>query len=286
MIKNLFVIVNCLTMLFVVGCFGKGRLKPIAIEAQNDIYIFVQLTDNHLGADPKCSKITENLIKEINKYKDQRPIDFIAITGDLFDGRQYNSALDDYKYIQKKSDFPIHALAGNHDYNLQRAGIADKAVGGRNAELWKENFGAFNYYVDIRNVRFIFMSTECLISGIDTEKNDFYKWLEARLDEASGCSKDIIIFTHMPIVKNFYKGRLSSAYSEHEYQKLEQLLQKYKVNAIVAGHFHFEELDMLGNIPVYVCPASVNRLCDSGKFRVYEYNTKNKFLKYKTFEIQ
>lgn len=285
MIKKTCLIVNFLTMLFVAGCFCRTGAEP-KISDQNDTYIFIQLTDNHLGLYPQCSVITGKLIEEINKYKAQKPIEFIAVTGDLISDGKYDLALKDYKSVREKSNYPIYVVAGNNEYDLHGALTTDKKVVNKNAKIWKENFGQFNYCVDIRKVRFIFVSTESLVYGVNIEGCDVYKWLEARLIEARSSSKDIIIFTHTPVVKNYYEGRMSSPYPDDEYEKLKKLVTKYHVNAIITGHFHMEELDRAGDVPVYVCPASVNFPCGSGKFRVYEYNAKTKFLKYMTFEIQ
>jgi predicted phosphodiesterase len=285
MIKKIGIITSCLIIPFLAGCFSRAGSGLKVTDDQNDTYIFVQMTDNHLGYNPQSWPITERLINEINRYKAQKPIEFIAITGDLFDSIDNNSVLADFKCIRGQSNYPVYVLAGNHEFDLDTGKNVTKETVARNARKWSDNFGQFNYCVDIGKVRFVFLTTECLLSGSNIEGCEIYEWLEAKLREARSSSKRIIIFTHRPIVKDYYEGKWISPYPEGDYEKLKELVNKYHVNAIVAGHFHMEELYITGRVPVYVCPASVNP-CGSGKFRVYEYDAKADFLKYLTFEIQ
>jgi predicted MPP superfamily phosphohydrolase len=285
-IKKACIIINCLTILFVAGCFYRTGSVPKIAGDQNDTYIFVQLTDNHLGLDPKCSVISEKLIEEINKYKAQKPIEFIAFTGDLFNNLKDDSVLEDYKSIRKKSSYSIYVVAGNHEFDLDTGNQTDKETVNKYAAKWKENFGEFNYCIDVKKVRFIFVSTESIANGVNIEGCEVYQWLEAKLIEARSSSRDIIIFTHRPVVKDYYEGRWVSPYPDEVYERLGNLINKYHVNAVVAGHFHMDDLFTTGNVPVYVCPASVNLPCGSGRFRVYEYNARTKHLNYMTFEVR
>jgi predicted MPP superfamily phosphohydrolase len=286
MIKKTGIVVSCLTILFVAGCFCRNGSGLKTAGDQNDTYIFIQLTDTHLGYNPQCSVITKKLIEEINKYKAQKPVEFIVVTGDLFDDLKDDSVLEDYKSIRKKSSYPIYAVAGNHEFDLHTGNQTDKETVNTYTKKWKENFGEFNYCVDIRKVRFIFVSTESIATGMNIEGCEVYNWLEAKLIEAKNSSRDTIIFTHRPILKNYYEGKWASPYPDKVYERLRTLVNKYHVSAIVAGHFHMDELYMTGNVPVYVCPASMNLPCGIGRFRVYEYDEKTNFLKYMTFEIQ
>jgi len=286
MIQNFVLVISYLGVLLFGGCFGRDGAKPrVGVDA-NDTYIFVQLTDNHLGLNPKNSIVTERLVQAINNYETQHPIEFISITGDLVSDAKYDAALGDFRSIRSKSNYPVYVVAGNNEFDLHSAGKINSDGVERNAKTWKENFGEFNYCVDIRNVRFVFISLECLVYGVNIQGCDIYKWLDAKLNEARSCDKHIIIFTHTPVVKNYYEGKLTSPYREQEYERLKKLLNEYHVAAVIAGHFHFEELDMLGDVPVYVCPSSVDFECGRGRFRVYEYDADKNILKYKTFEIQ
>ena len=179
--KKKCILIACFVMLFVAGCFDGQTLDSKTTDNLDDVYIFVQLTDNHLGYKPLCVPVTRKVIEEINRYKAQRPIDFIALTGDLVRIGKYDLVMEDYKAIEKTSKYPIYEVTGNTEFGPDKSTNIDVENVEKCGQMWKEHFGELNYCVDIRDVKFVFVSSQNLIYDFNIDECDVYQWLETQL---------------------------------------------------------------------------------------------------------
>jgi hypothetical protein len=79
---------------------------------------------------------------------------------------------------------------------------------------------------------------------------------------------------------------MSSPYPDEEYDQLKTLLNQYAVNASIAGHFHVDELQYTGDVPVYVSASSLNYGSPLGFYRLYEYDANTDRLTYQTITVR
>lgn len=114
----LFVVVP-LIAIYAIYNADKIRIKDMELEFENleNPLNFIHISDVHIGA-IRRDRLLNNIVKEINELhdnnKDNSPIDFVVITGDLADGSSPITE-DSFKPLAK-SKVPIYFTPGNHDF--------------------------------------------------------------------------------------------------------------------------------------------------------------------------
>ncbi len=235
--------------------------------SQNEEEInFVQITDTHLGI-KKHNKRTEQIINSINQLPFK--IDFVVHTGDIFQNNIADKTVVDKAIdIFKKLPVPLFYVPGNHD-------ILDKDYK-NTLKIYKQTFGYTDTVVIFGNTQFIFIDTEPLCNDAITDTANKINWLENQLQNNMAS----VIFHHNPSVPDFYNNKMHDGWPDTIAGQWSDIINKYNVKAVIAGHFHRNEIHWLNKIPLYVAPPVARFWKRQATYRIF--TLKNGLLSYRT----
>jgi 3',5'-cyclic AMP phosphodiesterase CpdA len=219
---------------------------------------FVQITDTHLGDRDNTAR-TAQAVTAINRLP--MPIAFVAHTGDIMmDNLTDAEALQDADVLNSLAA-PLYSVPGNHD-----------VVPGQLAafvEAYQRRFGPLARAVEISGVVLLFVCTEPLAQAQPIAGYDPLAWLEEQL--AAAGDRPVILFTHTPPMEDFYDNRMHPGWPDEARVRWRQLIDRPNVRAVIAGHFHRDELHWTGNVPTYVAAPIAGYFGRQISFRLYEY---------------
>ncbi len=230
-------------------------------------FYFVQLTDTHLGANDHLERTAE-AVREINALP--MKVEFVAHTGDIFDqGPKDANLVRKGMAIFKRLKAPIHFVAGNHDV-LNEPWPWHASVLQSELKLFEDRVGPLAQKAEYHGVVMLFVCVELPARDIKLEGHDPLAWVEDQLKAAGG--KPVIIFIHTPPVPDWMDRNHPGWPKENESKWLD-LINRYNVKAVIAGHFHRDEEHRLGHVPLFIsAPISSHRILhNEGSFRIYEY---------------
>ena len=253
------------TYLFLILLF----IANIINAQETDDFHFVQITDTHLGI-KEHNERTEKIIKSINRlpYK----IEFVAHTGDIFGDNIKNYEITkEAKEIFSKLKSPIYYVPGNHD-------ILDEEYD-RTSKIYKELFTYTDTIVYVNEIKCLFMYTEPIADHKVSGAKEKLKWLNNNLKD----NIPAIIFHHTPSVDDFYNNSLHDGWDKEYQEQWQVILNKYNVKAVIAGHFHRNQMHWLGNIPLYIASSVASYWGRQASYRIYTY--KKGKLSYETVYI-
>jgi predicted phosphodiesterase len=222
-----------------------------------DPVYFVQLTDTHFGQGDHFER-GRAAVEAINALPAE--IAFVVITGDIMhdcitDSNQVDRTLG----ILEKLNAPVYFVAGNHDLL--------KNAPEETAAAFTNRFGPLISSAQYGGVQFVFVCTEPLSGGVRIRGYDPLRELDALLTECPA-----VVFHHTPSVDDFYNNRQHAGWGRSdEGRRWAELLNRNHVLAVIAGHFHHDELCWLGDVPLHVGPPLSGRLGRQAAFRIYEY---------------
>jgi len=229
-------------------------------------FYFVQITDTHLGDANHYARV-EKIIEEINGL----PMDIKCVvhTGDVTsDNITQDSVVTKGLAVLSKLVAPIHYVAGNHD-------ILDNDLEATR-DQFEKYFGPLISVREYDGVQFITLFTEPIARGYSLDGYDPLSELENILSN----NKPSIVFHHSPSPDDFYSNSMHDSWEKEGQQKWVELLNKYNVKAVMAGHFHRDELHWLGDIPLYVSAPVGSWWGRQPTYRIFEY--RNGKLSYRT----
>ena len=231
-------------------------------------FYFILDSDIHFGENNDIIGIrndkknnVENIIKDIDSNEN---IKCVIVAGDLtnhgWDAKQLlcwqngsinecASLIENYiKPIEKK--VPLYLCAGNHDTFVNGFFYLHKPI----FNLIKSRHKSLRYSFDINNVHFIC----CHIYPDD----DCLKWLKNDLQKH--INKEIVIFFHYNL-KDEYSDWWSEPHNELQSniqkEKFYNVIQNYKVIAILCGHYHKSYTYAWKEIPIISCGGPGYGLC-------------------------
>ena len=230
--------------------------KQKILKKEEPLYRFYSVSDLHISDSNTLNINQQNFFKDILENKQN--IDFVIINGDLVDYGTTEQFLKFEELINeniRKKDIPVLFAPGNHEYNTI---INDKIVQNENYDiktlqrLYKENLdllsktNKFNinreedklyYYVDLDNIRFIFLSTPVKTSyGVNYSiNNEQLDWLDYTLEDAKKTNKISFIFSHINL-KKYVPYKENNGINNTE--TLINILKKYENIIISTGHTH------------------------------------------------
>lgn len=220
-------------------------------------FYFVQISDAHFGSDDHFERGRE-AVKQITAL----PMDiaFVVMTGDIFDDNITDADVVDQVFqTLEPLAVPIHFLPGNHD--ILEENIAETVAAYTNA------FGPLITSAEYNGVQCVFVYTEPLTEEVVIPGYDPLVELELLLEK-----KETLVFHHTPSVDSFYNGKAHAGWGRMAAgPRWVDLLNRYDIKAVIAGHFHRDELHRLGDVPLYVAPPLSSRFGRQGSFRIYEY---------------
>lgn len=237
-----------------------------------DPVYFVQITDTHLGKDDHNERM-EKIVKSIN----QLPFDISCVvhTGDIFQNNIMDfEVVKEGLAILNKIKYPIHFVPGNHDilyYEYEE-----------NMQQYLKFFKTTDTIVVYKDLAFVFIYTEPFRDNKIKDKSKSFENLENYLNDCK--MYPTIVLHHTPSVEDFYNLEIHHGWVDENYEKWVDVLNKYNVKAVIAGHFHRGELHWLKNIPLYISPSVAGFWGRQASYRVYEFS--NGKLSYWTVYIE
>jgi DNA repair exonuclease SbcCD nuclease subunit len=221
-------------------------------------FFFVQVTDAHMGQDDHFERMREVVRQIVELPMD---IEFVVLTGDVVDDCITDSEIVDQVFqTLEPLRVPVHFLPGNHD--ILEENIAETTA------AFTNRFGPLISSAEYGGVRCVFVYTEPLTGEVEIPGYDPLNALEPLL-----AGQDVLVFHHTPSVDSFYNGKAHTGWGRKEVGPLwVDLLNFYDVKAVIAGHFHSDEMHWLGEVPLFVCPPVSGRFGRQGSFRIYEYD--------------
>lgn len=243
-------------------------------DSEEKSIFFAQITDTHLGL-PKNDESLEKVIRELNT--ESIPLEFVAHTGDVM-----NRNIKDEEIVAKSKEIlntltiPILYSPGNNDV----LSFTEKTMNAT-ADIFESEFNELIHTQEYKGLVAISVCTETLVKYMNIEDYELFTELENVLKENRG--KPCIVFHHTPSVNSYYLNKKYQGWSKKFQAKWIDLLNKYKVKAVIAGHFHRDEMHWLGQVPLFVS-APVAKSPDGGSsYRIYEY--KNGRVSYMTQHV-
>jgi 3',5'-cyclic AMP phosphodiesterase CpdA len=224
-----------------------------------DVLRFVQITDTHLG-DRDHLERTRSLVAMINRLP--LSIDFVVHTGDIFADGVPSGARAQLASVFASLTPPIYFLPGNHDIPS-----TDLAGG---AAVFRREVGPLVHRAEHRGVVLVFAYTEPMATGTALPGYDPYVEIESALSGAGG--KPVLFFHHRPAAEDFYNNFVHPGWEPAGRTRLEDLLRRHPVKAVVTGHFHRDELQWVGDVPVFTAPPVASYWGRQASVRIYEYS--------------
>jgi 3',5'-cyclic AMP phosphodiesterase CpdA len=170
---------------------------------------------------------------------------------------------------------PVHYIPGNHD-------ILDKRHAST-LNAYTNRFGPACSRAEYGGVVFLFVDVRPDPGSASGTHPDPLDWLEKQLGTTG--TGPVLIFQHYPGVDDFYRNRIHSAWRDDaRRRRWIRLVNSPGVKAVVAGHFHRDELHWLERVPLYVAQPIARFWGRQPSFRVYEY--RNGRLGYRTVYLE
>jgi len=244
-------------------------LLGFSISAQN--FYFVQITDTHLGY-KNHDELSGKIAKSVNKLPFD--IEAVMVTGDVFQNNLHEAdARESYYDFRLAFDDPVYVLPGNHDLLPERYK--------EHRRIFQDRISSLNSIITIDSV--VFVLYYCMTHA-DTSLSDYYiqkSCFEYSLENHK--NNPLIVCHHQPAMLDFYNNEDHQSWPEHELRWWDSILNKYGVEAVIAGHFHRDEMHWLGDVPVYVSSSVAEFWGRQASYRLYHY--KDGKLSYKTIYI-
>ena len=205
-------------------------------KGEEDGFSFAVLSDSESqkGIIPP---VYRNMIKDINESE----ADFLVHIGD-FTGKGLDSEYQEFvEYMSNNLDIQYYVAPGNHDI------LQDKET----KDTFKKYFKNLYYSFDYQNAHFIILDNSNNKYGFDNTQLEWFK-----NDLKDNQEKQIFIFMHRPIdIPYANKIDISDGatkVAKESYVNFRELLKKYEVTEIFAGHIHIYFSYRLEDVPVII----------------------------------
>jgi 3',5'-cyclic AMP phosphodiesterase CpdA len=233
-----------------------AAILPVHAEAP---FYFVQITDTHFGSRGH-DQIAAQMVETINSLP--MPIACVIHTGDIIADRLDNpGVLAVATGTLARLKAPLHLTPGNHDILKKRVEST--------LSVYTNSIGPLAERVDYPDVTFLMVHTEPLDAAAPIDGFDPLDWLEKALAETG--DRPVIVCHHRPPVDDFHGGRMHPGWPEATRERWIRLLNRGNVIAVLAGHFHRDELHWLGDVPLFVSAPMAIYWGRQPSFRLYEY---------------
>ena len=249
-----------LGLIFLAWLMGAAQIG--LADTANHFY-FAQITDTHMGVldhNERTQKAVAAINRIQSKLKDR--LAFTVHTGDFAEELTLDAqAMARARSIMDKLKTPVHYVPGNNDIRVKKP-MATRRT-------WETTMGPQITSAEYQGVVFIFANTEPLAQDFEMTGYDPMAAIEGFMAQAQG--KPIILFHHSPCIGKFKKGKTQKGWPKATRTQWISLLNKYGVKAVIAGHFHQDEMHWLGEVPLFSSPPISSRWGRQAAFRVFEY---------------
>ncbi|MEB0114560.1 metallophosphoesterase [Variovorax sp. RTB1] len=167
----------------------------------------------------------------------------------------FADAVAQFKDITSALAIPLHLVPGNHDVGDKRIDwMPADQVCAAYIDIYREAFGADYHAFDRGELRFIFLNSLLLNSGLAEEAVQ-RQWFEAEMDRAGG--KRIFLFMHYPpfIYKEDERGNYDNI-DEPARSWLVGQMKRPAVEGVFAGHVHNFWYDRTNQAEFYMLPST------------------------------
>jgi predicted phosphodiesterase len=195
------------------------RVSPKQIGVEDEGFTFYAVSDTHSGYSLFLSILPDIIA--------QNP-DFMVMNGDFTNGglpMEYDHAAS----VLESLPFPVYTTVGNHD------------VWNSGERFYAKYFGPEYYAFSYRGVHFILLDSA---RGFLGQRQ--LSWLRSQLDDAR--DRTVILLSHIPPIdprsgafdtgSQWHPELKHSLFSRTESEYLLALMQKWDVEAYIAGHTH------------------------------------------------
>jgi 3',5'-cyclic AMP phosphodiesterase CpdA len=220
-------------------------------------FSFIHIADLHIGdlrgfreniKETIGWKSVKKCIEEVNLINP----DFVIISGDLVFGQLYPFEYSrEYKICYdmiQSFDVPTFLCPGNHDGYFK--------FGEDGFDFWKEYFGPLNYSFNFGNYHFIAINSYdwspikrrailfVPLTWGGYISDDQLNWIEEDLNKKNA-NMTFMFLHHNPLWDTKSESLLRFEY--YNRNELCLLIEKYKVNMVLAGHVHYDNVTILND---------------------------------------
>ncbi|MFQ6043948.1 MAG: metallophosphoesterase [Candidatus Poribacteria bacterium] len=229
---------------------------------ERDIFTVAFIADR-TGGWPEDIKYLKRAVYEINQLDPE----FVIHTGDMVEGYTRNVDLwmreyEEFKSVMNQLHMPWYPTAGNHDVISGSRDPNDRTFEG----LYKRYFGPLYYSFDYKNSHFICLYTDEAQQSQVAFSNAQLQWLENDLKSAD--KTNIFVYMHKPAWDEYYGA-------SGWWDRVHELLKKYPVRAVIAGHYHsYRKFPSKDGVQYYILGATGGNLYDKVELagRINHYN--------------
>lgn len=222
--------------------------------SKKDPFTFVQVSDPQLGF---CAKGQDwqwtvgNLKTTVAQINALKPA-FVIVTGDLV--QSYKNADQRKAYLENiarvDASIPVFHIPGNHDIPNYKADAVKQYL---------ETFGYDRFAFTYNGSAFIGLNSTPMLCNNEAAKaaaEEQLAWFGKMLKRYRKCNH-IFVFSHHPLVlRDGSAVEHKSAYDEPFRTEYAELMKKYGVTAIFAGHTHITEPTEVDGMPMITVGAS------------------------------
>jgi hypothetical protein len=229
---------------------------------ERDVFTVAVIADR-TGGWPEDIKYLQRAVYEINQLNPE----FVIHIGDTVEGYTRNVDLwmqefEEFKSVMNQLRMPWYPTVGNHDVISGSRDPNDRTF----EKLYKKYFGPLYYSFDYKNSHFICLYTDEAQQSQVTFSDEQIQWLENDLKSTD--KTNIFVYMHKPVWDE------SSYKQSGWWDKIHELLKKYPVRAVIAGHYHsYRKCPSKDGIQYYILGATGGNLYErvelAGQFNHY-----------------
>jgi 3',5'-cyclic AMP phosphodiesterase CpdA len=230
----------------------------LAAKLEEIDFSFIHVTDTHVskqrlyderrGFDVPAEESirrSKAAVKAINECS--LPYELIVHTGDVAHTRETN---DDFDLGRELHQFrkPAYYVPGNHDVGYSQTGKFRPA--------FEERFGKSNQAIEpVPGLRLTMFDSQPLDtrSG-DEDREEAFRQLDRILSPA----KPTILFCHVTGLPSFYLNKMDPGWPDAHMARWTKRLKDGGVIAVLAGHYHREEFQIVNGIPFWLAGPVIN----------------------------
>jgi predicted phosphodiesterase len=245
---------------------------------------FIQLTDTHVSARPLVSerlgynvsaaesvRRCRSVVKDINECS--LPYELIVHTGDV---AHTHETSEDFDLARELLEFKrsVYFVPGNHDLGYSYTA--------RYRPAFEKRFGLSNQAIQpVPNLRLAMFDSQPLdFRASDSDRQAAF----GTLDHVLTRRMPTILFCHVTGIASFHLNRFHEAWPEETIARWTEHMKRRGVFAVIAGHFHRDELHVLDGLPFYLAGPVINFW---GRQTTYRHWTlANGVLSYRTIYLE
>ena len=241
--------------------------RPCSPKLGEYLFSIAVITDTHINPEEsKCNspfsvnRLANARLRFVVNQLNQQKVDFVAHLGDLIHPVPsvpdlYGRAANAFHDLIKPLQHPIYFTPGNHDVGDKPInwGPTD-SVNNNYLNVWHKYFNSDYQSFQHKDIQFFIINNEIINSGLEQEANQ-RAWLEKELEKCA--DKRIVMFMHYPVFLTFDdENEHYDNIAEPGRSWLLNLIRKYQVEAIFAGHVHNFWYHRYHQSDYYILPAT------------------------------